>query len=432
VRRSAWVPAAAFLLGIALHWPSTLWFRDEAGYVGQARLLLDGRLRPDRASVVHAWDTPRGPIAEYPFAFPALIALPFAVTPRGVFAVAAGTALLLGWATSRKLEAWGGREPAWGFALLLLPPVLLFSRTAMADVPLAALSMLAWVAPSFGAFAALTLIKPIGILVAVGLIVGDLAAGRPAKALAPALLGASAGIAATLALNYAATGSIAYAYVRSESGFGAKFLATSGLAHLKTLLLVPPGLMLGAIPLWRRREFGALGACGLVVVAMSCFSFVDAGRGAIESLIVAPRLILPAVVLLGVGWIDGIARFVPARAVRWCVAALLFAGAFATGAVLEARARPRHDALAAAEAALTERGGGVLGLGDAAFEAGLLSRYPVVWAEPGAIDVPVVLCASTVESFRAPSASVSCALAGYEEIHRIDPYRVLVRSQGTR
>lgn len=446
------IPAAAFLVGVAFRWPATLWFRDEVGYVGQARLLLSGRLHPDATSVLHAWITPGGPIAEYPFAFPALLALPFAMTPRAVFVIAIAAAIVLGCAAARQLTAWG-HSPSWGFTVLLFPTALLFSRTVMADVPLAAAGVLAWtllrnrrIWPTAATFSALVLLKPTGLIVAGGLVVGEFLRrsigpdakfrGTVIRELAPAALGAAVGLVAALVINRAATGSFQFAYARSQMGFAWIHLGTTGIAHLKTLVLVPPGLVLGAIPLWRRREYGAIVASTLLIAVMCCFSFVDSGRNALESLVVAPRLILPAVVFLLVGWIDAVASrveaVVPRRVIPWSIAACLLVATVATGVALAPLERTRREALSVAENALRARGGSLLGLGDGAFEAGLLTTSAVVWAAPGARDADVVLCATEIESLRTSLRSNSCTLDGYEELSAIGPYRVLGRVAAPR
>jgi len=318
----------------------------------------------------------------------------------------------------------------------------------MVDVPLAAATVIAWLALGRGgmgfkaaAFATLVLLKPTGLVVGAGLILGEFLARvtganpqprwRMVRELAPAAAGAAVGLAVHLALNRAATGALQFAYAHSPMGFTWSNLPRTGMAHLKTLAFLPPGLALGAFPLWRRREYGALLAAGFLIVTMSFFTFVDSGRTAFETLVVAPRIILPAFVLLFVGWIDliagGVEAIIPRKIVPWTIAASLLIATIATGAVLQPRERGRREALAAAETALRDRHGRFLGLGDAAFEAGLLAEAPVVWAAPGALAADVVLCADETESLRAAERSHSCELPGYGMLSRVGSYRVLVR-----
>src|SRR6185295_16814061 len=123
----------AWAIAFALHWPDACTFRDEVGYVGQARLVLDGRLRPAPDSVCHSLRTSRGEVAEYPPFVPALLAPLFAATPRAVFAFGLLAALLLAAASGLAVARLGG-NPLFGAIVLLHPTVLLLSRTVMADL----------------------------------------------------------------------------------------------------------------------------------------------------------------------------------------------------------------------------------------------------------------------------------------------------------
>ena len=144
-------------------------------------------------------------------------------------------------------------------------------------------------------------------------------------------------------------------------------------------------------------------------------------------------LILPAVAMLLMGWIDGVAhaleRRTRPRILAWTVALVLWAETVAVGAAISPRERLRQDALAAAEAALSSSGGHLLGLGDAAFAAGLLARAPVIWAAPGAHDADIVLCATETESVRLPIRSRSCDLPGYTVLREVEPYVIMGRQR---
>ena len=66
-------------LVFCLHWPAALSFGDEIGYVGQARLLLQGQVRPSADSPGVWVPTPHGPAIKYPLLLPILPGWPAAV-----------------------------------------------------------------------------------------------------------------------------------------------------------------------------------------------------------------------------------------------------------------------------------------------------------------------------------------------------------------
>ena len=76
-----------WLTGAILVWPTALSFTDGAGYVGQARLLLETQVRPD-AGAIGVWVVgPQGSIPKYPLFLPLLLAPWVAISPALVFVI---------------------------------------------------------------------------------------------------------------------------------------------------------------------------------------------------------------------------------------------------------------------------------------------------------------------------------------------------------
>lgn len=429
----------AWTLAAALHWPAACTFRDEVGYVGQARLLLAGTFRPEPDSVCYSLRAPRGEVAEYPPFFPMLLAPLFALSPRAVFALGFLSALALAVAAALAVARLGGR-PFWGALVLVHPTVLLLSRTVMTDVAVAALSLAAWLSlrskrslAILAFFALLVLVKPTGGLIAALLVAGVMIEERSlvAPAAIRAALGAIAGLAGVFLLNFLATGGISYAYSESAQGFAIGTLVTSGGAHVRTLLLAPPLLFLGAVPLWKRRDFGPLFVIAGLTAAMSLYRFVDTGATFLQTLFLAPRLILPVVAFLLAGWgalLDRVAE--RWGFVRFAVGILLVAApvaAYGTGALQADLHRFPAEARRVAEREAALRGAAVLGLTPNAFKAGVLSNLPVRAVVPASAPTPVVLCSTERASVRLPGRSNDCDLPGYERLRRVDSFLVLAR-----
>src|SRR5947208_1999997 len=76
--------AAAWLVVMILRWPCGLSYSDEIGYLGQAKLFLEGHIRwiPGAPGI---WNpTPHGPVAQYPLLIPLLLAPLFAIAPTAL------------------------------------------------------------------------------------------------------------------------------------------------------------------------------------------------------------------------------------------------------------------------------------------------------------------------------------------------------------
>jgi hypothetical protein len=440
------VGVALWLAGAAAHWPASLTLLDEVGYVGQARLLLEGRVRPAPDSVCLSYLTPSGEIARYPYFFPALVAPLFALSPRAVFAVGFVASALLALVIAMALSRWK-TDPVWAVLVLAHPTVLIFSRTVMVDILLSALAVGAWLSlgarrrfPAVLLFALLVAAKPTGIPLAFLLLAGEALrlssarrmAGVPVsfRQVALAALGTITGLIVTAALNVATTGGLAFSYAYSTAGFSFANLTRSGPAHALTLLSLPPLLIAGGWPFVKRREYGPLLAVAGLFGLMSLYGFVDTGRGWFDSLVLSPRLVLPTVAFLLIGYLDLGGRRLDHFGVSKRVAAVLIlalpVAAFTIGA---AHARYSSSAVRArqmAETSLAARGDGGLGLSYGAFKAGLLSARPVHWSDGEARRSSVILCSQEVPSYREPRKLAGCEIPGYDVVGSVGPYRILL------
>ena len=446
---------ALWLALLIAFWPGALSFADEVGYVGQAKLLLRGQLRPTPLDPGIWIGAPDGTlVGKYPL-LPALLLAPlFWLWPRAVFALSVLSAIALSWGAYRLLARWG-RRPEWALLVLAHPSVAILARTAMMDVLLSALTVAAWVALRGGtraaialAFAALASCKPIGLAIAGALLVGELVRSRwrrgaeggepdATRELTWGALGWLLGAVVTAVLTFAATSSARMGYQLAQPEglpfFAPAYVPQHGWLYLQGLLLCPPLLALGALPLWRRREYGALLAVVGLVAAMSAYFFADRGARWAETLVLGQRLILPAVSLLLIGYADGLAAWVEPwlerrPRLRSAASAALIAAplavALATSLQHQRWQAPMVHALAAA-APIADRAGGELALTIEAYKAGLLYPGRTRAFAPYAHRSPVVLCSAQSWSHRSARTPLSCTYPTYRREARVATFEVL-------
>ncbi|HEY2900454.1 MAG TPA: hypothetical protein VGL59_07760, partial [Polyangia bacterium] len=388
-------------------------------------------------------------IPKYPLFLPLLMVPFFALAPGLVFLPGVLAGIALAWMAGRILESWG-KSRLWGLIILLDPTVALLSRTVMSDVPLALFGLCTWYHLRRGAGWQTTLFAALAVIIRVNgvVTVGALLAGqslvllrdrrRPMavlRAMTPLLLGMSIGGAVLIGLNLLANGTVHSGYNESASqAFGLRFLATSGRAHLKSLLLCPPLLVLGAWPYWRRRDFAALFASLASILMMIVYFFVDWGVGFIDTLVLSRRLILPSVVFLLVGYADILAQVF--RGFRWVrvgqAAAVVLPAllALALGHKHRQWQMPAHRALVRAEMRAKRIDSDELGVTPSAFKIGLLFPGRTVFVARDRGQPKLVLCHSAEGSYRMRGVSYSCALPGYRvaEAMAEDDYYLLERT----
>ena len=435
-----------WLAAAVVFWPAVASFADDVGYLGEARLLLAGHLRPS-AGDIGIW---QHGVAKYPL-FPSLLFSPLlAVWPRAVFAVGIGAALLTCWLASRVLESWGN-DPAWALVLLAHPTLVIISRTATADVPLCALMLATWWSfrnerwsMAVVSCTALFLIKVTGGVIAVALLGGELLRRAPGlrrgepearAALRTALLAAVLGAVAVAAANRLATGGFWFAYEHpGVHNFWPSNLLTTAPSHLLTLVLMPPLLIVGAVPFFQRRELGPLAVIVGFGALMCAYFFVDTGTSWIETRILAPRLLLPVVVFLLIGYADLLARLQRrltghVTAVRLLLVALVLTVTIAISARHSRWQQAAGQALAAAERIVHDRGAGELGVMPEADKPGVMFSGRVSRADRAAPTQAVLLCSSRSASHRAPlpEGSLSCEVRGYRAAYQADGFFVMTR-----
>ena len=434
---------------MALYWPRALSFADEVAYVGQAKLLIAGRLQATRLDPGIWVPGPHGLVNKYPLLWSCLIAPLVACWPPVVFAAGVAAALSLALVTARVLSGWG-RRPLWALIVLAHPTLIILARTAMADVFLSALGLWAWAslrrshAPVITLlFALLSCTKPVGAVVAGCLLAGEAlrvfwmrrrAQKAPLRALVYAALGTLFGLAVTLLMTFVATSGLRSGYQiaqpASQAFFSAEYVPHHFVVYATTLLLCPPLLLLGLTPLWRRREFGAVLVVSGLCALMSAYFFVDRGQGFLETLVLSQRLILPAVSFLLVGYADGLSASVE-RWPRLCTASTLallacpLAVALGVSSRHQDWQRPMVRALAAA-APLADRAGHALSLTEESFKAGLLYAGSTSVFEAGTTRAKVVLCSTRSWSHRSRVLDTSCKFEGYRSAVSLDGFEVLV------
>jgi len=137
-RRIVLAVALLYALSFLAFYPRTIVNDDESHYVGQTRLLLEGRLTTERI------DPRSGEHVEYaPEPYPlgnAIAMAPFVAIGgwRAGFLVSMLSLLLATYALVRWLEL-EGRSPLFALLLFGYPPALVMGRVSMSDVPSAAI-----------------------------------------------------------------------------------------------------------------------------------------------------------------------------------------------------------------------------------------------------------------------------------------------------
>ena len=448
-----WAAVSLWLFAMLATWPVGLSFGDEVGYLGQARLFLEGRVRPT-PDVPGIWSkTPAGLIPRYPPLLPLLIAPAFAITPRAIFGVAAAAAVALAWIASRVLKSWN-RDPLWGLLVLAHPTIIILSRTVMADVLITTFTVAAWWSLKHGRraltialLAATVAIKPTGIVIAAALLAGEalslhLAAHSSVRQLlrrlSPGVVGFALGVILTGTLNLLANGSLSFGYGDRERGltyFSPKYLADTGVAHLKSLLLCPPLVLIGAWPFWRRRDFGPLLVIAIMILMMSVYFFVDWGRSWLETVILSQRLILPAIGFLLIGYAACLDDLVSRPVLRGFATMALMVVPMVMAIAIGSRhlrwQRPMRVAVTTAAQLSASHGDSELGLTLTALKAGLLHRGRTTMVGAKKVNPPrVVLCGTANDSYRTGDFTWPCKVVGYRVAQSLAGYEILVREEG--
>jgi hypothetical protein len=299
--------------------------------------------------------------------------------------------------------------------------------------------------------AALFAIKATGFMIGGALAVGEIwrrlpalrAGDRPARRAALAVAaGVALGTALVMVANVITTGGVGFGYNHQAVGtapFWFSHLPQTAPEHLRTVLLLPPLLFLGAVPFWRAREpaplLVILGFGGLMCV----YFFVDSGTNWVETWVLAPRLLLPVVVFLLIGYahlLAGLARRLTGR--RWIVDGGLIIAAGAMALAVSWRHHrwqvPMGRALEAAQGLATQIGASQLDVLPQAVKAGVLFPGDVRMIEPRDANGPVVLCSDHSASYRlgVRDGRYACSLPGYRSAFQEGGFEVLARDDAQR
>lgn len=451
----------AWVAILALTWPRALSFADEVGYVARAKMLIEGHL----AYVPHSpgiWaSSPDGPVGKYPLLYSLLMAPIIAGAPRAAFVVSVVAAIVLAWTARSILISWG-KSPLWALLVLAHPTIVILARTAMADVPQSAAAVAAWWALKRGRARAtvawlvvLVALKVTGPVLAFGVVAGEAISSHRAlrardaatwRRLAWGAAGGVLGFVVLIALNELSTGRMWFAYDQSLLGlppFSLRYLPKRLPVHALTLLLAPPLLVAGAWSYWRRRELGPLVLCGGFLALMCVYVWSDTGVNRVETIVLSPRLILPVVAFLLIGygaWLDDLVRRVgrgrggttpeDGATGAGLSAVLVLIPLIVTAAISFRHARFQRvmgDARAAASARVRALGGNTLGVTDSACKAGLLHDGPTTLFDPVTNPTAVVFCSVNSASHRVNLGTHSCAFPGYRAVFENDGFYVLER-----
>lgn len=358
-----YLPVLGLLVITAMTYPTAVSFSDEASYLGQAWTFHNGRLYPSElgARIVNDRPAVEGERTSYfPPGVPTVLA-PIATARlwRSAFLLGFFSLLAL-WAAALSLCRSIRISDYWSWAWLLYPPFILYSRTAMSDVPTTA--------GTLGVLALLSRRRP----VLAGLVLAALMWMRIGNAAIVLLfLGVAFGldlrgeasfskwIAPRLAAGplISGLGIMIYGQVALGSpiglltGYGSAGFSAHGFAgrlgfYLVCLLLLYPGMLVAVLsrsssPADTRWYVGTVGV-GLVVFYSAYLWLVTtplaggvSGAAAIAARpIYGMRFVLPAAALLMlpyVGWLDGIAHRLPGRSARVlatiCVCGMLIGAA---------------------------------------------------------------------------------------------------------
>jgi hypothetical protein len=471
-----------FVVGVVLWvavivatWPRALSFVDEVGYVGRTKLLLEGHLSYVPGSPGVWLQTDRGRVGAYPL-LQSLLLVPFAAFwPRAMFALGVSEAVFLAVLARSILKSWG-KSPLWAGLVLAHPTIAILARTAMADLGLAAATLASWWALRRGRrvatvawLAILVALKPAGAVLALAVVAGEALSSRAAlrareaaawRRLGWGVAGSAAGLVLVVTGNLLSNGRAWFDLPRAHDGplFELAALAHVAPLHAATVLAVPPLLGLGALAYWRRRELGPLVASAAFFAMMCVYYFVDVGLNVVETLVLAPRLLLPVVAFLLVGYaalLDDLAVRVGATrpaegdvppsprpaegdvpaSPRPALAAVLFVLPLAVVAgVSVAHARAQRDmgiVRDVASAVADAHGEHMLGLTPFALKAGLLHEGPTRLYDPAGDRPAAVFCnedwRSHRGSARATSRQPSCQLPGYHPINARGGFFALAR-----
>lgn len=323
--------ALAFAAVQLAAWPVAIAVQDEASYLAGAYILRHATFFADVAQVPLLWGIPHaGHTAPlYPPGQSALLAL-FTLGGWRLAFAANLLAHLSGFFLFGVLLTRLGIRRVWALLYLFFPPLVLYSRTLMSDVPSAALTvavLLAWLRGPRGRLLAGALLGAglflryaniltfIFLALAAGL--GDLAALRRSTCRRwqsfqlPWLVAGFLPLCGVfVAYNLAVYGHPATPGYASADLFGLRYLPKGLAVYGAVLLLIYPLMLFAPLTYRGRLRIEVLVISYGVLLAQSAYYFLNTHGGLAERAFVSSRLLFPAVPLFLVAYAQGLDRIV--------------------------------------------------------------------------------------------------------------------------
>jgi hypothetical protein len=331
------VAALAFAAVQVAVWPVAIAIQDETTYLAGAYILRHGTVFADIAHVPLLWGVRHAGHTAllYPPGQSALLA-PFTLGGWRLAFAANLLAHLTGFFLFGVLLKQLGIRRVWALLYLFFPPLVLYSRTLMSDVPSTALTvvvLLAWLRGPRGRVLAgvllgaslflryANLLTFIFLALAAGL--GDLAAlrhgarrGWRTLQLPPLVAGFLPLCALFLAYNLAVYGHPTTPGYASAGLFGLRYLPGHLAAYGAGLMLIYPLMLLAPLAYRGRFRVEVLVIGYGILLAQSAYYFLNAHGGLAERTFVGSRLLFPAVPLFLVAYAQGLDRVVDRPAGR--------------------------------------------------------------------------------------------------------------------
>ena len=358
-RRLDWlllaIPLAAYVAGFALYYPKTVANTDEASYVRQAQVFARGQVRVEMLEPLTCrpvWKMP----GDYPVATSLLQSL-FVRAGGWQAAVALSVVCLFLTVLAAAILLRGeGLSPLFALLVLSFPPALVLGRTAISDVPCAALvaAMTALFFAGSGERRGRWFFA--GLLGGLSLTVREAAPIFCVAYFAAPFLrrekGAwtiGAGVACGVA-SWILTSLVIYGqpiYLRDNGyGFSLAAFLTNAPYHFAVLCLTVPASLLCAIDYRGRRRPEVMLTVAIVFIFFSSWGFAGWESGGLKQLILGPRYFLPLVPTLVLAVAEVATRRSPNRgstALAVSCALTVAVAAFAVHPVMERWNRAQQE-----------------------------------------------------------------------------------------
>jgi hypothetical protein len=311
-----WIGCAAYALGFALFYPQAITNDDEAMYLRQTQLLLEGRQTIQVTNALTGETLTHDP-SKYPVGTAALMA-PFVAAAgwRGAYVLPCLSLVLAVLMLARWLEQ-EGRSPIYALLVLGYAPTLVMGRVAMSDVPSLALvtaglwwfwrgldgRFLWWLGSGFLAGAGWVLRESNPIPFAPFYLGALLRRDRNVWAL---VAGGVAGVSLRLLANWLIHGDVMF--VKANLWIADEFVPEKlTLYAIAVLVLVPGGLVFSLAYRGRRWPEACVAILAFVglYVAQEYWTYATSW---LRNLIITPRYLIPIVPLMAFAMAEALPR----------------------------------------------------------------------------------------------------------------------------